>query len=72
MFSIPEFTAPALPGARLLSSVGATYDDVSEMLGMSMGNFSMKINGKVPMTVEEAKAVQKEFCKDATLDYLLK
>ncbi len=55
-----------------LKRVGATYDDVSEMLGMSMGNFSMKINGKVPMTVEEAKAVQKEFCKDATLDYLLK
>lgn len=55
-----------------LKRVGATYDDVSEKLGMSMGNFSMKINGKVPMTVEEAKAVQKEFCKDATLDYLLK
>lgn len=55
-----------------LKRVGATYDDVSEKLGMSMGNFSMKINGKVPMTVEEAKTVQKEFCKDATLDYLLK
>lgn len=54
-----------------LKRVGATYDDVSKKLGMSMGNFSMKINGKVPMTVEEAKAIQKEFCKDATLDYLL-
>ena len=41
------------------------------MLGMSMNNFALKINGKVPLTVEEAKAIQKRFCNDATLDYLL-
>lgn len=55
-----------------LKRCNVTYEDVSSMLGMSMNNFALKINGKVPLTVEEAKAIQKRFCNDATLDYLLK
>lgn len=54
-----------------LKRVGASYEDVSALLGMSMNNFSLKINGRIPMTVEEAKAIQTTFCRDATLDYLL-
>lgn len=54
-----------------LKRVGASYEDVSALLGMSMNNFSLKINGRIPMTVEEAKAIQAKFCRDATLDYLL-
>ena len=54
-----------------LKRVGASYEDVSALLGMSMNNFSLKINGRIPMTVEEAKAIQATFCRDATLDYLL-
>lgn len=54
-----------------LKRVGVSYEDVSSLLGMSMNNFSLKINGRIPMTVEEAKLVQSEFCPDATLDYLL-
>lgn len=54
-----------------LKRVGASYEDVSAMLGMSMNNFSLKINGRIPMTVEEAKSIQTTFCRDATLDYLL-
>ena len=54
-----------------LKRVGASYEDVSALLGMSMNIFSLKINGRIPMTVEEAKAIQATFCRDATLDYLL-
>ncbi len=54
-----------------LKRSGTTYETVSKELGMSMNNFNLKINGKVPFTVEEAKAVQKAFCSDVTLDYLL-
>ena len=54
-----------------LKRAGASYEDVSSLLGMSMNNFSLKINGRVPMTVEEAKAIRAAFCRDATLDYLL-
>ena len=54
-----------------LKRVGASYEDVSALLGMSMNNFSLKINGRIPMTVEEAKAIQATFCRDSTLDYLL-
>lgn len=54
-----------------LKRSGTTYGMASKELGMSMNNFNLKINGKVPFTVEEAKAVQKAFCPDETLDYLL-
>ena len=54
-----------------LKRAGATYEDVSNRLGMSMNNFSLKINGQVPLTVSEAKTIQEAFCKEATLDYLL-
>lgn len=54
-----------------LKRSGVTYEDVGKKLGMSMNNFSLKINGQVPLTVSEAKTIQDTFCKDATLDYLL-
>lgn len=50
---------------------GATYENAGTLLGMSMNNFNLKINGQVPFTVEEAKKIQRTFCPDATLDYLL-
>ena len=54
-----------------LKRCATTNQTESKELGMSMNNFNLKINGKVPFTVEEAKAVQKAFCPDVTLDYLL-
>lgn len=54
-----------------LKRVSASYEDVAKLLGMSMNNVSMKINGRVPFTVDEVKSIQKTFCEDATLDYLL-
>lgn len=50
---------------------GASYGDVAKVLGMSTNNVSMKINGRVPLTVEEAKEIRESFCPEATLDYLL-
>ena len=38
---------------------------------MSTNNVSMKINGRVSLTAEEAKEIRESFCPDATLDYLL-
>lgn len=54
-----------------LKRFGVTYEEASSFLGMSLNNFSMKMNGKVPMTVEEAKSIRDKFCPDASLDYLL-
>ncbi len=50
---------------------GASYGDVAKVLGMSTNNVSMKINGRVSLTAEEAKEIRESFCPDATLDYLL-
>lgn len=54
-----------------LRRVSASYADVAELLGMSANNVSLKLNGRVPLTAEEAKAIRANFCPDATLDYLL-
>lgn len=53
-----------------LKRAGATYSDVGDLLGLSSNSVNLKINGRVPFTVPEAKAVQRKFCVDATLDYL--
>lgn len=44
---------------------------VANPLGMSTNNVSLKINERVPMTVEEAKEIQQKFLPHANLDYLL-
>lgn len=44
---------------------------VADLLGMSTNNVSLKINERIPMTVEEAKKIRDAFCPDANLDYLL-
>ena len=48
-----------------------TQGQVAEYLGMSENNFGLKINERVSMTVDEAKAIQKKFFPLANLDYLL-
>lgn len=62
--SYPNFKAE-------LKRLGITYKDAAALLGMSLNNFSMKMNGKVSFTVNEVKKVRDEFCHDASLDYLL-
>ena len=48
-----------------------TQGQVADYLGMSENNFGLKINERVSMTVDEAKAIQKKFFPLANLDYLL-
>ncbi len=54
-----------------LKRAGATYGDVGKLLGLTVNSVNLKINGRVPFTVSEIKAIQERFCRDATLDYLL-
>ena len=44
---------------------------VADPLGMSTNNVSLKINERIPMTVEKAKEIQQKFLPHANLDYLL-
>lgn len=48
-----------------------TQSQVADLLGMSTNNVSLKINERIPMTVEEAKEIQQKFLPHANLDYLL-
>lgn len=43
----------------------------AELLGMSVNNVSLKINERIPMTVDEIKQVRQAFFPDASLEYLL-
>lgn len=54
-----------------LRRCGVSYRSVAELLGMSINNFCLKANERIPMTVDEAKKIRNEFCPDANLDYLL-
>lgn len=44
---------------------------VAEQLGMTVGNLNLKINEKIPMTVDEAKLIRDTWLPDCTLDDLL-
>lgn len=50
---------------------GITQRQVAESLGMSENNFGLKINERIPMTVEEAKSIRDTWMPKAQLDYLL-
>lgn len=54
-----------------LRRFGITQREVAEYLGMSENNFGLKINEKVAMTVDEAKAINEHFLPTVKLDYLL-
>lgn len=50
---------------------GVTQGDIAAFLKMSTNNVSLKINGKVPFTVDEALKIRDRFFPNATLDYLM-
>lgn len=49
---------------------GITQSDIAGFLEMSTNNFGMKVNGRVPFTVNEAWMIRDRFFPMATLDYL--
>lgn len=54
-----------------LKRFGITQGEVADFLGMSANNFSLKINEKIPMTVDEARKINTHFLPTVKLDYLL-
>lgn len=50
---------------------GITQAQVAKSLGMSENNFCLKCNERIPMTVDEAKAIREGFMPEFRLDYLL-
>lgn len=49
---------------------GLTLADVSQNLGGTVGTWSLKLNGKAPITVNEAKAFKKLVKTDKSLEEL--
>lgn len=54
-----------------MSRNGITQRTIADSLSMSLNNFNLKVNERVPMTVDEAREVQSRFFPELTLDYLL-
>lgn len=54
-----------------LKRFGITQREVADYLGMSENNFGLKINEKVSMTIDEAKAIHKHFLPTVEFEYLL-
>ncbi len=54
-----------------LKRVGVTQCNVADSMGMSNNNLNLKINEKIPMTVDEAKFIRDTWLPDCTLDVLL-
>lgn len=50
---------------------GVTQVDVADSMGMSTNNLNLKINERIPMTVDEAKYIRDTWLPDCTLDDLL-
>lgn len=49
-----------------------TQGQIAEFLGMSRNNFSLKVNERVPFTLDEIKAIRDEFFPENSIDYLAK
>lgn len=50
---------------------GITQKEVADFLGMSTNNFNLKINEKIPMTLDEFRDICTEFLPTVEVEYLL-
>lgn len=50
---------------------GVTQCDVADSMGMSNNNLNLKINERIPMTIQEAKFIRDNWLPECTLDVLL-
>lgn len=50
---------------------GVTQVDVADSLGMSNNNLNLKVNEKIPMTIQEARFIRDTWLPECTLDVLL-
>lgn len=53
-----------------MARVKVSQADVAEFLGMSTSNFNLKVNERIPITVQEAEEIKNRFFPGMTLDYL--
>ena len=53
-----------------MARVKVSQADVAEFLRMSTSNFNLKINERIPITVQEAEEIKNRFFPGLTLDYL--
>lgn len=53
-----------------MTRVRVSQADIAEFLGMSTSNFNLKINERIPITVQEAEEIKNRFFPGMTLDYL--
>ncbi len=44
--------------------------EIADFLGMSASNFSLKVNERIPTTVQEAEKIKRRFFPKLTIDYL--
>lgn len=54
-----------------LRRFGITQKEVATALQMSENNFCLKINERIPMTLNEAKQIQRQFLPSVKLEYLI-
>lgn len=53
-----------------MARVKVSQADIAEFLGMSTSNFNLKVNERIPITVQEAEEIKNRFFPGMTLDYL--
>lgn len=49
---------------------GITLEDLAEALGLTIGTVSQKLNGKYPITLDEAKIIKERLGVDMPLEEL--
>lgn len=53
-----------------LKRFGITQREVAGFLGMSENNLNLKLNEKIPMTIDEGRKIQEKYLPTVKLDYL--
>ena len=53
-----------------MSRKGIILEDLAEALGLTIGTVSQKLNGKYPITLNEAKIIKKRLGVDIPLEEL--
>ncbi|MDR1771637.1 MAG: XRE family transcriptional regulator [Hungatella sp.] len=53
-----------------LARIGATRKDVANILGRTPGTVSLKMNGKSPFTIPEARILKTFLGADKSIEYL--
>ena len=53
-----------------MARVRVSQADIADFLGMSASNFNLKVNERIPTTIQEAEQIKRQFFPGMTIDYL--